>query len=311
MSFDNILGQNFAKKYLENSIKRNKLNSAYMFEGIEGIGKKKTAYEMSKILMNTEHPENNPDYVEVKPNGSSIKVEQIRKLEEDIIIKPVGEYKVYIINNAELMTVQAQNALLKTLEEPPQYAVIILITSNKEALLDTIKSRCDIVKFNPISNEEIVSYLVKDGIDEDTAKIVLPFSRGSIERALDLAINQEFKEIRDSAEDFIDVLFQKNIVEILELPAQVEKFKLRIAEFLDIMIDYFRDAVLIKERVGADMLINKDKIKSVEKVARKITYSQISKIIGIIEEAKKKASSNCNFNINMQVMFLNIYEVIK
>jgi len=151
MYFENIIGQEFAKKYLTNSMRKNKINHAYMFEGIEGIGKKKFAGELSRILLNSENVDSSPDYINIYPDGSSIKIAQIRKLQTDIIIKPHKDYKIYIINDAEKMTIEAQNALLKTLEEPPGYAIMILITSNKQALLDTIKSRCEIIKFLPIS----------------------------------------------------------------------------------------------------------------------------------------------------------------
>ncbi|WP_027700903.1 ATP-binding protein [Metaclostridioides mangenotii] len=311
MYFDNIIGQSFAKKYLKSSIDNDKLNSAYMFEGIDGIGKKKMAYELAKILLEIEHPENSPDYIDVFPNGNSVKVDQIRKLQSDIIIKPHNKYKIYILNNAEKMTVEAQNALLKTLEEPPQYAIIILVTSNKEALLDTIKSRCDIVKFNSIPHNEMVGYLVQNGVEEKKATLLTSFSRGSLERALDLENSTEFTDMRDDVQKYIKVLFEKNTVDILELPNDLDKYKSEIIDLLDIIIDYFRDIVLIKERVDRDMLINIDKITFLESISIKITYSQVSRIIGIIEEAKKKSRSNCNFNINMQVMFLNIYEVIK
>jgi DNA polymerase-3 subunit delta' len=311
MYFDNIIGQSFAKKYLKSSINNDKLNSAYMFEGIDGIGKKKMAYELAKILLEIEHPENSPDYIDVFPNGNSVKVDQIRKLQSDIIIKPHNKYKIYILNNAEKMTVEAQNALLKTLEEPPQYAIIILVTNNKEALLDTIKSRCDIVKFNSIPHNEMVGYLVQNGVEEKKATLLTSFSRGSLERALDLANSTEFTDMRDDVQKYIKVLFDKNTVDILELPNDIDKYKSEIIDLLDIIIDYFRDIVLLKERVDRDMLINIDKITFLESISIKIIYSQVSRIIGIIEEAKKKSRSNCNFNINMQVMFLNIYEVIK
>lgn len=311
MCFDNIIGQSFAKKYLKSSINNDKLNSAYMFDGIDGIGKKKMAYELAKILLEIEHPENSPDYIDVFPNGNSVKVDQIRKLQSDIIIKPHNKYKIYILNNAEKMTVEAQNALLKTLEEPPQYAIIILVTNNKEALLDTIKSRCDIVKFNSIPHNEMIGYLVQNGVEEKKSTLLTSFSRGSLERALDLANSTEFIDMRDDVQKYIKVLFDKNTVDILELPNDIDKYKSKIIDLLDIIIDYFRDIVLLKERVDRDMLINIDKINFLESISIKITYSQVSRIIGIIEEAKKKSRSNCNFNINMQVMFLNIYEVIK
>ncbi len=311
MYFENIIGQNFAKKYLTNSIKKNKLNNAYMFEGIDGIGKKKFADELSKLLLDYENLENSPDYVLIKPDGNSIKIAQIRNLQSDIVVRPHKEYKIYVINNAEKMTVEAQNALLKTLEEPPNYAIIILVTNNKESLLETIKSRCDIIKFSPIPMEDLKSYLINTGIEEERAQLLATFSRGSIENALNLSQSTEFSVMREDIQQYIQIMLDKNIVEILNIPNNMEKYRNQIISLLDIMINYFRDIILLKENVNKNMLINVDKLVFIQNMSGKISYSQLSKIIDIIEDAKSKIKSNCNFNISIQVMSLNIYEVIK
>ncbi|HFQ7768378.1 TPA: ATP-binding protein [Clostridioides difficile] len=311
MYFENIIGQDFAKKYLTNSIKKNKLNNAYMFEGMDGIGKKKFADELSKLLLDYENLENSPDYVLIKPDGNSIKIAQIRNLQSDIVIRPHKDYKIYIINNAEKMTVEAQNALLKTLEEPPNYAIIILVTNNKESLLETIKSRCDIIKFSPISIEDLKRYLINTGIEEERAQLLAIFSRGSIENALNLSQSSEFSMMREDIQQYIQIMLDKNIVEILNIPNNMEKYRGKIIALLDMMINYFRDIILLKENVNKNMLINVDKLVFIQNMSGKISYSQLSKIIDIIEDAKSKIKSNCNFNISIQVMSLNIYEVIK
>lgn len=311
MYFRNIIGQEFAKKYLTNSINNNKLSHAYMFEGIDGIGKKKLADELAKILLNSENIDNSPDYINIYPDGNSIKIAQIRKLQTDIIIKPHKDYKLYILNDAEKMTIEAQNALLKTLEEPPEYAIMILITSNKDALLDTIKSRCEILKFLPISLFDLKEYLIKTGVEEQRAQLLATFSRGSIKKALELSESAEFAVMRDDIQSYIQTILDRNIVEILEIPGQMDKYKSEIINILDMVINYFRDIMLLKEKVDKSMIINSDKITFVQNMGKKISYSQVSKIIDIIEETKKKIRSNCNFNISIQVMALNIYEVIK
>lgn len=311
MYFENIIGQDFAKKYLTNSIKKNKLNNAYMFEGMDGIGKKKFADELSKLLLDYENLENSPDYVLIKPDGNSIKIAQIRNLQSDIVIRPHKDYKIYIINNAEKMTVEAQNALLKTLEEPPNYAIIILVTNNKESLLETIKSRCDIIKFSPIPIEDLKRYLINTGIEEERAQLLAIFSRGSIENALNLSQSSEFSMMREDIQQYIQIMLDKNIVEILNIPNNMEKYRDKIIALLDMMINYFRDIILLKENVNKNMLINVDKLVFIQNMSGKISYSQLSKIIDIIEDAKSKIKSNCNFNISIQVMSLNIYEVIK
>lgn len=311
MYFNNIIGQDFAKKYLTNSIKKNKINHAYMFEGIDGIGKKKLSQELAKILLDTENVESTPDYINIHPDGNSIKISQIRKLQTDIIVKPHKQYKIYIINQAESMTIEAQNALLKTLEEPPEYAIIILITSNKESLLDTIKSRCEIIKFLPISIVDLNNYLITKGIDKNRAQLLSTFARGSIEKAIELSESADFAIMRDEIQTYIEIMIDKDMIDILEISASMEKYKNDSINVLDILINYFRDMMLLKEKVDKSMIINIDKITFIQNMSKKITYSQVSKIIDIIEDTKKKIRSNCNFNISIQVMALNIYEVIK
>lgn len=311
MYFDNIIGQDFAKKYLRNSIKNDKINHAYMFEGIDGIGKKTLTKELAKILLDMENVENSPDYINIFPDGNSIKISQIRKLQTDIIVRPHKDYKIYIINYAEKMTIEAQNALLKTLEDPPEYAIIILITNNKESLLDTIKSRCEIIKFLPIGTRDLENYLVKNGLDGSRAKLLSIFSRGSISKALELAKSSDFNIMRDDIQDYIQTIFDKKIVDILEIPSYMEKYKKEVISLLDILISYFRDIMMLKENVDKCMIINSDKFVFIQNMNKRVTYSQVSKILDIIEDTKMKIRSNCNFNISIQVMALNIYEVIK
>ena len=311
MYFENIKGQEFAKKYMINSINKGKINHAYMFEGIEGIGKETFAYDWAKILLETPHLENAPDCIRVKPEGNSIKIAQIRNLQSDIVIKPHKKYKIYIIDEAEKMTLEAQNALLKTLEEPPEYAIIILVTNNKEGLLPTIRSRCEIVKFTPIPFIEIKNYLINQGIEPNRANLLSSFSRGSMKKALELASSNEFYEMKENVQKYIETILSKNMVEILDIPTQIEQYKGEIINVLDMMINYFRDIMICKEHVNKSMIINADKLVFIQNMSSKITYSQVSKIIDIIEDTKIKIKGNCNFNVSIQVMSLNIYEVIK
>ena len=311
MYFENIKGQEFAKKYMINSIKNGKINHAYMFEGIEGVGKETFANELAALLLEGNNLENIPDCIRIKPDGNSIKIAQIRNLQSDIVIKPHKKYKIYIIDKAEKMTVEAQNALLKTLEEPPEYAIIILIANNKESLLPTIKSRCEIIKFTPIPLVEIKGYLIGQGIESNRASLLSAFSRGSMKKALELASSNDFYEMKEDVQKYIEIIINKNMVEILDIPSQMDKYKSDSIAVLDMMINYFRDIMISKENISKDMIINADKILFIQNMSNKITYSQVAKIIDIIEDTKVKIKGNCNFSVSIQVMSLNIYEVIK
>ena len=311
MYFENIRGQEFAKKYMINSISKGKVNHAYMFEGIEGIGKETFAKELAKILLETPHLENAPDCIRIKPDGNSIKIAQIRNLQSDIIIKPHKKYKIYIIDKSERMTTEAQNALLKTLEEPPEYAIIILVANNKESLLPTIRSRCEIIKFTPIPFLEVKNHLINQGVEPNRANLLSSFSRGSMKKALELASSNEFYEMKENVQEYIETILSKNMVKILDIPSEMEQYKSDSITVLDMMINYFRDIMICKEHVDKNMIINADKLVFVQNMSNKITYSQVAKIIDIIEDTKIKIKGNCNFNVSIQVMSLNIYEVIK
>ena len=311
MYFEKIKGQNFAKKYLTNSIKSNMVSHAYMFEGPNGIGKNTMARELAAILLEMENLFNSPDYIEIKPDGNSIKIAQIRKLQSDILVKPYKSYKIYVIDEAQKMTVEAQNALLKTLEEPPKYAIIILITDNKESLLDTIKSRCEIIKFTPIPLVEVADYLTQTGVDKNRASLLANFSRGSMQKAIELSESEDFHIMRDEVQKYVETFLTGSMLDIMDIQSSIEKYKDNITNVLDLLVNYFRDIMMVKENVDSSMIINLDRLVFIKNMSTKITYSQLSKIIDIIEETKNKLRSNCNFNISIQVMTLNIYEVIK
>jgi len=188
--FETIIGNEKNKELLKNIIDTNNIAHSYMFIGKDSIGKLLFAKEFAKAILCTAEEKpcnkcksciefdtyNNPDFSILDPEGTSIKIEQIRELIKKIYEKPVvSNRKVYIINDSNYMTKEAQNSLLKTLEEPPEYVTIILITSNENSFLPTIKSRCTKISFNRLTNIELVEVLEKEykysNIPEITFKI--------------------------------------------------------------------------------------------------------------------------------------------
>ena len=219
--FENIIGNNENKKILSKSILTNSVSHSYIFSGISGIGKFLFAKEFAKAILCTGEPKpcnickscesiengNNPDLVIIDEQANSIKTEQIKELTSDVLEKPIkGSKKIYIINNSENMTKEAQNALLKTLEEPPEYAVIILVTSNENLLLNTIKSRCIKILFSNLSDEEILEYFERN--HEDISKTMVSTFGGSIERAINLKDKDEIFSILD----YINTCFYNKMI---------------------------------------------------------------------------------------------------
>ena len=224
--FENILGNNSIKNLLSNSIKADKVSHSYMFVGISGIGKKIMAKDFAKgiLCLNEDKycnncksciefdSNNNPDLIYIEPDGNNIKIEQIRELQKRIPEKPIiSNRKVCIINDADTMTKEAQNCLLKTLEEPPEFVTIILIGSNENAFLTTIKSRCMIIHFEQIADEEILNYLRENYEIEPTTNM-LDLFQGSIGKAIELKDKQEqYENIKNlvtklNSNDLIDTV---------------------------------------------------------------------------------------------------------
>lgn len=312
MYFDNIIGHDRSKQFILNSMKKNRVSHAYLFEGPSGIGKMMFSMELSKMMLGTDTLENDPDLKILKPDGASFKIGQIRDIQLDIIIKPYKNKKIYILEDAHKMTVQAQNALLKTLEEPPEYALIILIVENSSSILDTIKSRCEVMKFSPLTQAQIQNYLVDNrNIDSKRATVVSSFSMGILSKALDLCYSEEFNNKRNEIQEYLNIIQSGDLIDMYTISTKLEKHKSNLNEVMDMIITYFRDILMIKQGVDESLIINLDQIEFLSSLSKQFTYFQISKIIDIIDESNKNIMKNCNFNMVIGTMILNIYEVIK
>ena len=244
--FDDIIGNIKIKEILESAIKTNNILHSYLFVGTEGIGKSIFAKKFAKMILcvNENKQEcnnkceacikfdnnNNPDFEFIEPDGNNIKIDQIRQMNSKVMEKPIiSEKKVYIINDSEKMTKEAQNSLLKTLEEPPQYVVIILICSKENDLLNTIKSRCTKIKFNDLSNEEINEYLKLNnyGILENN---FLNLSQGSIKKAIGVISS---KELYEKISSLFNNIKNINKIEFIRNNEFLYKEKEKIGEILE------------------------------------------------------------------------------
>ena len=215
-SFANVIGQASIKEHIKKSLHTGKISHAYIFYGEKGSGKKTLADLFARALQCEAEGDkpcnqcisckqalnrNQPDIIYVQhEKPGNISVDEIRKqVNNDIAIKPYSsERKIYIIDEAEKMNVQAQNALLKTLEEPPAYATIMLLTTNLEAMLQTIRSRCVTLTMKPVPDVELQRYLMREvQVPDYKASICTAFARGNVGRAKELAVSPEFDELKE------------------------------------------------------------------------------------------------------------------
>ena len=310
--FENIVGNNKIKESLKNAVKSNNVSHSYLFVGKAGVGKKNFAKDLAKKVMclgsnggaqnngvkNNEVQNNNvandnleldfdncdscikfdansnPDFSIIVPDGKSIKIEQIRNLQARIVEKPISSSKkVYIIDDADTMTEESQNCLLKTLEEPPEYAMIILIASNENRMLQTIKSRCVIIRFEDLTNEEISQILHTN--DQD----IIRLCEGSVAKADTISEKREmFAQLKIIA----DYLSKNSLIDVLNNSDLLYSSKDDIMTLLDFLnIIFF------------------------EKAKENIKYS---KAISIIEKTKKKILANNNYDMCIDYMLMHIWE---
>ena len=255
---------------------------------------------------------NHPDLIYVtheKP--SSIGVDDIRKQINDTIwIRPyIGRYKIYIVDEAEKMNQQAQNALLKTIEEPPAYAVILLLTNNADTFLPTILSRCITLNLKVVPDAEIRSFLMKEyQIPDYKADICTAFAQGNVGKAIQLAGSEDFNEIKNSALQLLKRVREIDLYEMMEAVRQINNYKLEINDYFDIMTIWYRDVLYYKATSDINHLIFKDEIYDIKKQASKSSYEGIENIIKALHKAKRRLNANVNFELVMELLLFTIKE---
>jgi DNA polymerase-3 subunit delta' len=245
-----------------------------------------------------------------KPNV--ISVDNIREqINGDIAIKPYSsQRKIYIVDEAEKMNVQAQNAILKTLEEPPEYAVIILLTTRVEAMLQTILSRCVVLELKPVADDVIKDYLMrKVEIPDYRAAVCASFARGNVGRAIALSSNEDFDHMKSSVIDTMKNIYDMEINQIAAHVKQISEEKFDTDDYLDLCFIWFRDVLLYKaagEFGDTSHIVFKEEMNDIANAARHFEYEGIEKIIHSIDRARSRLLANVNFDLTFELMLMDI-----
>lgn len=299
--FENIAGHENIKNILSNNINTKNILHSYLFIGEDGIGKKMLAKEFAKAILCTSennrpcnickscvefNTNNNANFNLINEEGSAIKIEQIRNMQVKIAEKPINSnYKVYLINDAELMTQEAQNCLLKTLEEPPEYIVIILITSNENKVLNTIKSRCMKLYFNNLDKNSVKKVLTEKFEMEDINDSFLDAVGGSIKKAL--LIKEKSSEYEKITKLF-DIIDKENLVNFINSASIIYENKddiYNILDYINILLD-------IKIRSNSN------------------NSFKFANCIFTVEEVKKRLRANSNYDMSIDYLLMNMWKEI-
>lgn len=326
LAFQDILGHDTIKQHFQKAIELHKVSHAYILAGEAGMGRKSLAHAFALTLlcekggsqpcMNCHACKqvlsgNHPDLIHVtheKP--ASIGVDDIREqIHDTIMIRPYSSYyKIYIVDEAEKMTIQAQNALLKTIEEPPSYAVIILLTTNGDLFLPTILSRCVQLKLKPLQDSVISEYLVEAlGVSESEARLYAAFARGNLGKAIKLCGSEEFKDMYKRLLAMLRNIRNMDISDLLEFIKRLKE-EMDIYECLDFMQVWYRDALMFKVTNDANLLIFKEEYSTISEMSRQIGYDGFENILQAIEKARVRLEANVNMELAMELMFLVMKE---
>jgi DNA polymerase-3 subunit delta' len=326
LSFEQIIGHESIIQHLQNAIVSNKVSHAYIFHGEEGMGKKTLAGAFAKTLQCEEKgilscdrcksclqadTGNHPDIINVTHEKYSIGVDDIRlQVNADIQIKPYNSpYKIYIIDDADRLTEQAQNALLKTIEEPPEYAVLLLLTSNISVILPTILSRCVTLNLKPVDKQSIKEFLMQNHqIPDYMAEVAAAFSGGNVGKALKYASSEDFGKMKDNVLHLLKYIDDMELYEVIAGLKFLTADKNNIEDYIDLMILWYRDVLMFKATMDPDLLLYREELTFIKKQASLRSYEGIDKIIQAMERAKIRLKANVNFDIAIELMLLTIKE---
>lgn len=327
MSWSAILGQPLAVRLLRQAVSTNKVAHAYLFVGPQGVGKKLTAMELAKTRnclsprpdgsacdtclscrkMAAEPPAH-PDLSIVTPDGRFIKTDQMRELQNEMYARPTeGRARVAIIDGAERLNPEAGNRVLKLLEEPPPYALFVLLTHNLAGVLPTIVSRCQVVNFPPLATDEVAAFLREQRqLDAGQARLYAALSGGSIGRAVELSDSPEISQRRDEAYDLLRRLGELDDVELLAQAEALEKQKESLDAWLEMLTIWLRDGLVLSQEAPERLAVNADKLPEARRLAIRYGASGLMAMLEAVSETRGRLMRNANTRLALDVMMLQL-----
>ena len=289
----------------------NTLSHAHLIAGEDGIGKSNLANILAKLILNGDLNREYVDVINYKSNKSSFGVDDVRNIIDEIYKKPFeGDKKVIIIYEGNKLTIQAQNALLKTIEEPPEGVHIILLCESLELILDTIKSRCEIYKLTPLTKKELYDYIIMKefNYNENEIKAAIAFSEG-IPGRIDRYFNDDnLKKTRNKLIDLVKDLNKNNFEVILHYEENLSMLKDNKEEILNILSGFIRDILIYKEVENNDFIINMDKFDDINELTKEMSFKKLNNMIIAIEEARKNIKSNVSWIMTLRIMLMSFME---
>lgn len=307
----NFIGYDTLINNFKNRCINNSLSHAHLIAGEDGIGKSKLANILAKFILNGDLNREYVDIINYKSKKASFGVDDVRDIIDEVSKKPFeGEKKVIIIHEGNKLTIQAQNALLKTIEEPPLGVHIIILCESLELILDTIKSRCEIYKLTPLTKDELYKYIEYKGFNynDNEVKSAIAFSEG-IPGRIDRYFNDDsLKELRSKIIELIKDLNKKDMEFMLQQEDNLIGLKDNKEEVLNIFSSFIRDILIHKEVENEDFIINGDKHNDIKELTKEMSFRKLNNMIKTIEEARRNIKSNVSWAMTLRVMLMSFME---
>lgn len=309
---DNFIGHDLVRSWVKAAVKSGALPHAHLITGQDGIGKSYLAREIAADILGVSPLKKYVDIIEYRTDKRSFGVDEVRDIIEEVNKKPFeGNKKVIIIYHGEKLTVQAQNAFLKTIEEPPKGIHIIITTDSSELLLDTIKSRCQIHKLLRLSKKQIKDflYLHYPELDEETFKVASAFSDGIPGRVEKFLKDEEFNNIRNITLKMLKDILTKDETLVIKYEQELAKYKNKEEDILNSLLSYIRDIMIYKDLENSKIIINRDKLEDIKQLSNMFSYSKLYELIEVINKSREAFFSNVSAAVTYDIMLLNMLEV--
>lgn len=325
MPFAEIVGHERIVEVFRRSVRSGKISHSYIFEGVPGCGRRKTALALIQAIYCQAVDDdacgvcpacrkvtggNHGDihFVEPLPDKRDISIDQLREIQRELSLRPYeAPRKACIMEPAERMSVNAANSLLKTLEEPPGNAIIILLTENADMLLTTIRSRCQLIRFSPLSPENIRLLLVRNGMAPDSADLLAPMAEGSMQRAVELD-NDALSARRELLLTHLSALTLGRIASVFDTAEELAGNRDETLESLDLLLSLARDVVYL--HAGSSQIVNTSVRPALEAFAARCTMDGALQMLGSITETRRAVQRNANNKLALDCLFMRMAEVI-
>ncbi len=334
-TFQDIIGAGAAAEHLKNALRTGAVSHAYILYGDKGTGRRLLAGVFAAALQCETRQENpqtidrcgtcpscvrwesdaHPDIITVthakkskSDKRTDLSVDDIRRVVSDVPVRPYGSpWKIYILPDADRMTPQAQNALLKTLEEPPSYAVLILLASSLSSFLPTVLSRCVTLKINPLPAGKVEQYLQEKLHQEPgRARILSRFAAGSIGRAIELSESPDFAQLYGETVDLLRNLPHKDSYELAQFAREYGRDRERMPEVLSLMRSWYRDVLVYRETRQAARLIFAGEVQYIIEAAMRAQEEGLAQVFAAFDTAERQMKYNTNLELILEVLLLDL-----